>query len=147
MEGHDGRARPPGRAWGRLHPATFAAIAAGGALGTCARVAIADALPAPVGRFPWATFTANVSGSFVLGFVMVVVLDRLGPTRLVRPLLATGLCGAYTTFSTLATELVLELRAGDVAMAAGYLGASLAAGLAAVTLGTTLARALPGREP
>lgn len=52
-------------------PGVLAAIAAGGALGAPARYAIATLLPATPAVFPWATFCTNVSGSFVLGFVLL----------------------------------------------------------------------------
>lgn len=146
----DGRGRSRGAApWmrhPRVHPGTLVAIAVGGAAGTCARVAVADALPAATGRFPWATFAVNVGGTLLLGFVMELVLERLPPTRLVRPLLATGVCGAFTTFSTLVTELDLQLRAGRVGLAATYLGATLACGLAAAVVGMMVARTIPRRE-
>ena len=57
----------------------------------------------PAGQgFPWAIFAVNVSGSFVLGLLMVYVLDVWPPRRFLRPFLAVGLIGGYTTFSTYA---------------------------------------------
>ena len=67
------------------------AVSAGGSLGTLARYAVAEALPVQPGRFPWATFAANVSGAVLLGIFATLVLERLPPSRLLRPFVAVGL--------------------------------------------------------
>jgi CrcB protein len=61
-------------------------------------------------------------------------------------LLATGICGAFTTFSTFAVEVDLRFRSGDVVSGLGYVAASVAAGLAAVAAGIALARSLSQRK-
>ena len=66
--------------------------------------------------------------------------ERLPPSTYRRPLLATGFCGAFTTFSTLQIELVELARHGHAALAAGYLAASVAAGLLATYLVTAFTR-------
>lgn len=124
---------------------TLAAIAAGGALGTSARVEIARIVPAGPG-IPWQTFLVNIVGSLVLGFVATLLVERAAPTRYVGPLVATGFCGSFTTFSTFAVELDLRLRSGDVAPAFGYAAAALVMGVAAVAGGIVLARTLARRE-
>jgi CrcB protein len=117
-----------------------AAIAAGGSLGTLARYGVGRALvPAPLG-FPWSTFAVNVAGSFLLAFILVLVVERWTPTRFVRPFAVIGFCGGFTTFSTMAVEIAQRGQHGKVGIAAVYLVASLAAGLAAVALGMTAAR-------
>jgi CrcB protein len=112
------------------------AIAAGGALGAPARYAVARALPASAGRFPWATFLTNVSGSFALGLVVVLAADR----RALRAFLATGILGAFTTFSTFTVDADLLVRDGRLVTAAIYVAASLSGGAAAVWSGIRLAR-------
>jgi len=136
----------PGRRQGRVQPDVLAAIAAGGMLGATARFKLAEALPTDPGHFPWATFWTNVSGSFVLGFVLVVLLERFPPTRLVRPFVATGILGAFTTMSTYQVETVLLLRDGHAATAVLYALASLAAGLGLAYTGMTAARLTPTRR-
>ncbi len=121
-------------------------VAMGGAAGTLLRVAVGRALPAGTNGFPWATLIVNVAGSLLLGFIAVTALERLGPTRYFRPLLATGFCGGLTTFSTFVVEMDLLVRAGRPGTAALYLGASVAGGLAAVRIGAVLARAAWTRE-
>lgn len=120
------------------------AVSAGGSLGTLARYAVAEALPVQPGRFPWATFAANVSGAVLLGIFATLVLERLPPSRLLRPFVAVGLLGSYTTLSTLAVETVLIARDGDVVLGAGYALASVVVGLGAAITGVAVARILPG---
>jgi fluoride exporter len=123
-----------------------AVVAAGGALGTLARYLISVGLPTEPGRFPWATFLTNLSGTLLLGFVLTLVVERFPPTRYVRPFLATGFCGAYTTFSTFAVESDLLVRDGHTALAVAYLAASTAGGLIAVMAGILAGRLLPAVE-
>ncbi len=124
---------------------TLGAIAVGGALGATARVALERVVPTGPG-LAWGTFLVNVVGTFVLAGAAVIVLERLGPTRLVWPMLATGVCGSFTTFSTLVVEVDLRLRSGDIAPGIGYGAASVTAGLVAVVAGTVLARGLLRRD-
>jgi len=121
-------------------PLRVAVIAAGGALGTLARYGTDRVLVVSPAGFPWATFAVNVTGSFVLGLVVTLVVERWPPTRYVRPFAAIGFCGGFTTFSTLAVETVQRTQHGHVGLAAGYVMASLAAGVVAVTIGMALAR-------
>lgn len=119
------------------------AIALGGALGAPARYGVAQLVHVSPETFPWATFWTNVSGSFALGLVLILVLERFPPTRYVRPFLATGFLGAYTTYSTFAVETDLLVKNGHVGVALTYATASLLAGFAAVWSGIALARIVP----
>jgi CrcB protein len=121
----------------------FAAIAAGGALGAPARYEVAQVIHVAKDTFPWATFWTNVSGSFALGFLLILVIERFPPTRYVQPFFATGFLGAFTTFSTFAVETDLLIKDGHTGVGVAYALASLAAGFAAVWAGMLLAR--PGR--
>jgi fluoride exporter len=121
-------------------PLRIAAIAAGGALGTLARYGTDRALVPSPSEFPWATFPVNVTGSLLLGLIVTLVVERWPTTRFVRPFAAIGFCGGFTTFSTLAVEAAQRAQHGRVGLAAGYVVASLFAGVAAAALGMTLAR-------
>lgn len=116
------------------------AVAAGGALGTPARYAVAQVVGVESGTFPWATFWTNVSGSLVLGALLVVIVGRYPTDRYARPFVAAGFLGAYTTFSTFAVEVDLLVRDGHVPLAAVYAASSLLAGLTAAGAGMALAR-------
>lgn len=123
-------------------PAALAAVAAGGALGAPARYGIALAVTITPGTFPWGTFWINISGSFALGVVLAVILHRCPADRFVRPFLATGFLGAFTTYSTFAVETDLLVRNGHGAVALAYVAASVAGGLAAAGAGLAAGRAL-----
>jgi CrcB protein len=117
------------------------AVFIGGVVGTLARAGLAQLWPVGDGGWPWATFAVNIAGAALLGWAMVA-LATTGPAR---SFVGTGVCGALTTFSTFQLELY-ELVDGDrLAIAAGYLAASLVAGLAAIEL--TRRWALHGRPP
>jgi CrcB protein len=125
----------------------LAAVAAGGALGAPARYGIALAVTVTPGTFPWGTFWINVSGSFVLGVLLAVLLARHPADRYLRPFLAVGFLGSYTTYSTFAVESDLLIRNGRVGVALAYAVASLGVGLAAVAGGLWLGRRLAGPPP
>jgi CrcB protein len=84
-----------------------------------------------------------VSGSLVLGAVLVLIAERFPPSLYVRPFLATGVIGAYTTYSTFAVETDVLIKDGHIGVALAYLAASVVVGLGAVWLGMAAARAVP----
>ncbi|MGW6565683.1 fluoride efflux transporter CrcB [Streptomyces sp. NPDC054975] len=85
--------------------------------------------------FPWGTFAVNVVGSFVLGLLTGVSSAQA------QLLLATGLCGALTTYSTFSYETLKLYEGGAKGYAAVNVAGSLAAGLGAVWLGAETATA------
>ena len=130
----------PHRRRGHARPDVLAMISAGGALGATARYGIEQAIPNAAGGFPWATFWINISGSLVLGLFLVIVLERLRPTRYLRPFFATGFVGSFTTFSTFAVETDLLIKDGHITMAAAYALSTLAVGLFCAWLGIVAGR-------
>ena len=118
----------------------LAAIFAGGFAGAAARAEIGELWSAGAGSWPWATFAVNIAGAFLLGYFATRLQERLPPSAYSRPLLGTGFCGAFTTFSTMQVELVDMLDAGRLGLAAGYAAASIALGLAAIVLATNMVR-------
>jgi fluoride exporter len=127
----------------RLRRGVLVAIGAGGGVGSVARYEVALAMPHGPGGFPSATFLVNVTGSLALGVLMTFVVERWPPTRYVRPFVGIGICGGYTTWSTFMTDSTLLLRDGHLAMAIGYLAATLVCGLAATIAGIGLGRLWP----
>jgi CrcB protein len=139
--------QPPAKAG--PDPRLLAVIAAGGAIGGPARYAVSELIPVAAGGFPWATLWTNLSGSFALGLLVVVLARHFRPSRsrYLRAFLGTGFCGAYTTYSTFAVETDLLVRDGHTATAATYVVVSIVIGLAAVYLGMTVGRWLPKPTP
>jgi CrcB protein len=117
-------------------------IAAGGALGGLGRWALAEALAHRPGTFAWSTFVANVSGCFLIGLLMVFVIEVWPPSRYLRPFLGVGVLGGYTTFSTYMLDTRAMLVSGNTEAAAGYLFGSIAVGFAAVWVAILAARAM-----
>ena len=117
-------------------------VALGGAIGASARYLIGGWIGAWLGAdFPWGTFFANVSGSFLIG--VVLVLSEVGtlPAE-ARPFLAVGLLGGYTTFSSFSYEsLNLLTDGGAFLMLLNTLG-QLVLGLVFVYLGIVVGRVI-----
>jgi CrcB protein len=82
----------------------------------------------------------NVLGAFVLGYVITRLQERLPLSTYRRPLLGTGFCGAFTTFSTMQLELLKLVDAHRYTLAGGYAAASLVAGYLAVFSATAMVR-------
>jgi CrcB protein len=122
------------------------AIFVGGALGTLARAAFAEAFPHPATAWPWPTFGVNVAAAFLLGYFVTRLQERLPLSSYRRPLLGTGVCGGLSTFSTMEVEILKMLSAHAWGLAAGYALASIVAGYAALHLATALVRRVPVRK-
>lgn len=105
-------------------------VAAGGALGTLARAAIASASEGSAAHFPTTTQTVNLVGAALLG-ALLAWLEAEGPRPRLRAFLAVGLLGSFTTFSTLALEGVKAARATSVPAAFAGVGVAIALGLVA----------------
>jgi CrcB protein len=119
---------------GRLE---LAAVGVGGAIGALGRIGLEQAWPSAAGTWPWATFTVNILGAFVLGCLMTAL--RHGPISIpAYRLLGTGVCGALTTFSTMQLELLQMLDRLRFELAIGYVGASVVVGYAAVSVAAKL---------
>ncbi len=117
----------------------LAAVFAGGSIGALARVGLAEAVVHDPGRWPWATFVANVMASALLGHL--ATRPQANPPAADRGrLLGIALCGGLSTFSTMQVELLDMLDAGRPGLAAGYAAAGVAAGLLAVAVATGLTR-------
>ncbi len=129
---------PRRRFGGRAEPDVLVAIALGGALGTPARYEVSQLIHVAKDTFPWATFVVNLSGAFVLGLFLTLI-ERFPPTRYLRAFFAIGFLGSFTTFSTMAVDTVVLVKDHRTVLGIGYLGASVAAGLASCYLGMVLA--------
>jgi CrcB protein len=123
-------------------------VAAGSALGGVARFLIGGWVQRVAGvSFPAGTLVVNVTGSFLLGFLLRYALGTASVTPEVRALLTAGFCGGYTTFSTFSYDAVTLAEDGSYARLAVYVVASVLLSVAATFLGVVAAReALALRE-
>ena len=118
-------------------------VALGGALGASARYLLDRFIEArSFAIFPWATFTINISGCFLIGLIAATLVDRHHLPAWIRIGLVVGVIGGYTTFSTFAQEALSLVDAHDAAAALAYTAGSVVLGIAAVYAGTVLGRTL-----
>lgn len=120
----------------------LAAIFLGGAIGALLRVGLAETVAGAAPKWPWPTFIANIVGAFALGYFVTRLQERLPLSTYRRPLLGTGFCGAFTTFSTMQIELLRMVDAERYGMAVAYWGTSVVAGLAGIWTATAIVRKL-----
>ncbi|GAA5082717.1 CrcB protein [Thermocatellispora tengchongensis] len=116
---------------------TVLLVALGAALGAPLRYLADRLVQARHGTpFPWGTFTVNVSGSALLGFLIAL---PAGDTLMAAA--GTGFCGALTTYSTFGYETLKLAEGGARLLAVLNAVASVVAGLGAAYLGAALAHA------
>ncbi|GGF52415.1 hypothetical protein GCM10011519_27980 [Marmoricola endophyticus] len=120
-------------------------VALGGVLGTAGREGLALLLPTT--HVPWATFTVNLVGAFVLGALLEALLRRgedHAHRRAIRLSVGTGVLGGFTTYSSLATDTVL-LR-DDPGTALAYALGTVVLGVLATAAGVAVASLVPEGE-
>lgn len=135
------RARVRGWSWPGRWPRLEAAIAAGAICGVGARYLLGTLIGGLwSGRLPLATLLINLLGCLLIGLVQTLALELIAMPRELQVLLAVGLLGGFTTFSSFSVETVQLLRQGALLTALAYQMLSLGSGLPAVVLGSALAR-------
>ncbi len=116
-------------------------VALGGLLGSVARYWLGGVVQRLSGSdFPVGTLAVNVLGSFVIGLVMALSLERNTPGPSVRLFLTVGFCGGFTTMSTFSYETLVLFRDQQTAFALGNVAATVGASLTAAWLGYALGR-------
>jgi fluoride exporter len=119
------------------------AIAAGGAIGSLLRYWVSSGTHAVLGRgFPYGTFTVNVLGSLLIGFLYIWLLERVVAGPAVRAFLLIGVLGGFTTFSSFSIESLNLIEAGQVMKALVNVLLSVTVCIAAAGLGVLIARQL-----
>jgi CrcB protein len=118
-------------------------VALGSALGGVARFLLGTLLQQKAGTtFPIGTLVVNITGSFLLGFLLHYALATTTISPEVRALLTTGFCGGYTTFSTFTYETLALVEEGELTRAAAYVVLSVVVALIGAYLGIAGAREL-----
>jgi fluoride exporter len=119
----------------------YLAVAAGGAVGAMLRYYLTlSGLGRTAQPFPTATFVINITGSFIIGFFLTLVTERIPINPHVRLAVAVGFVGAYTTFSTFEYETAKLVEGKDFLYGFLYVVLSFAVGFGAVWAGIVLAR-------
>ena len=117
------------------------AIAVGGAFGSVLRYGLSTWVHTFAGRgFPYGTLAVNVLGCLAMGFLFVLLVERMGESALWRAGLLIGVLGGFTTFSTFSIETFNLVEQGAMAKAAANMAASLVLCVGATWLGVILAR-------
>jgi CrcB protein len=111
----------------------------GGALGAVSRFTVGTLVQKIYSAvFPLGTFLINVTGSFLIGILMMLFLNRPGINGNWRLFLVTGILGGYTTFSSFEWETFTALRGGAGAVALLNVLLSVGLGLGGVWIGAAL---------
>jgi fluoride exporter len=119
----------------------YLAVAGGGAAGAVLRYYVSlSGLSRTAAPFPTATLVINITGSFIVGFFLTLVTERIPVNPHLRLAIAVGFVGAYTTFSTFEYETAKLIEGKDFLYAFLYVVLSFVAGFAAVWGGIVAAR-------
>ncbi|HQX55230.1 MAG TPA: fluoride efflux transporter CrcB [Pyrinomonadaceae bacterium] len=117
------------------------AVAIGGASGAVVRYLINISPVANLfAKFPFPTFLINITGSFLIGFLLVLLTDKIDVNDNLRMAIIVGFLGALTTFSTFEMEIFGLVREREFTTAFVYMSLSVVVGFVGVVGGATLAR-------
>lgn len=117
------------------------AVGIGGAFGAIARYLLnISPLQNVFEKFPFPTFLINVSGSFLIGFLLILLTDKIAVSENLRFAVMVGFLGAFTTFSTFELEIWGLIQQKYFLTAFLYLFLSVLAGFIGVLGGIYLAR-------
>ena len=128
----------------RRHPMTVLLwVMLAGSVGVAMRYGLDVLITSRSGAgFPWSTLTVNVVGALALGVLVGVMAGVPVGASTLRPALAIGLLGGFTTFSAFALDAVTLLEDGTLLRAAVYVGATNVLGIGAMFAGLASGRAI-----
>ena len=119
------------------------AVAIGGALGSLARYALSIYIfDVSSHKFPYATLAINVLGSFAMGILFVLIVEKAAMPSEMRSLLMIGFLGAFTTFSAFSLDALGLWQNGHVFMSLVYMLATVILCLIAISSAIWLTRLL-----
>jgi CrcB protein len=111
-------------------------VGLGGGIGSILRYAAAILINTK--KFPYATLSVNIIGSFMIGLVLAFSMRDQNFANNWKLFLATGMCGGFTTFSAFSIENMQLLQSGKTGMAFLYIALSVVLGIAATFAGYQL---------
>ncbi|CCY62189.1 protein CrcB homolog [Clostridium sp. CAG:967] len=91
-------------------------------------------------NLPAATFSVNVTGSFLIGFLYILFIEKTDLSPALKLALTVGFCGGLTTFSTFSIELFEMIKNAQFIQAFVYALLSVIICLLAVTVGVYCAK-------
>lgn len=118
----------------------YLSVAVGGALGAMLRYFASQVMPQAKGAFPLTTLLVNVAGSFMIGCLYVLIVERSGVNGYWRELLIVGFCGGLTTFSTFSIEALQLWQSGHIQTAILYIVLSVFFCIVAALISISLMR-------
>jgi CrcB protein len=113
-------------------------VGLGGLLGAIFRYLTTLATQGISLTFPYGTLISNLLGCFVIGMVATLALGSTLLSTEARLFLMTGVCGGYTTLSSLVFELSRFVDDGEFMNASIYFAATFAGAVLAFYLGTLI---------
>jgi fluoride exporter len=121
----------------------YLVVGIGGFLGAIARFWLGGYISNRMGtRFPWGTFVINITGSFLIGFILTLLAERTHWSPNWRYLIPIGFIGAYTTFSTFEYETFRSIQDGELFVAGLNVALSVVIGFISVWLGVIAGRTI-----
>jgi len=116
---------------------TWLAVGIGGAVGSLARHGVNIATARWMGQpVPYATFTVNVTGSFVIGLLAgLLAAQRIEMSVVIRTFVFVGVLGGFTTFSSYMLDTLTLADGGRMATALLNVMGQVAIGYAAAYAG------------
>ncbi|MDT8067351.1 MAG: fluoride efflux transporter CrcB [Terriglobia bacterium] len=119
----------------------YVMVGIGGFIGAIARFVLGSYIGNRFGtRFPYGTFVINITGTFLLGIVMTVLVQKTDASPNWHYLVPIGFIGAYTTFSTFEYETLRTVQDGQMLMGFANVALSVIAGFGAVWAGVVVGR-------
>ena len=108
-------------------------------MGAIARYGLSGLAQRITPSFPLGTLLVNLLGSFLLGFLATLFIERVMVSAELRLFALIGFLGAFTTYSTFSLESLNLVRSGEWGFVILYVGGNFIGGLLAVGLGVMLA--------
>ena len=116
-------------------------IAIGGAAGSLCRYGMSNGIYLLLGRsFPYGTLAVNILGSFIMGSVYILMIERASISEELRAGITIGLLGAFTTFSAFSIETINLIESGEILKAGLNILFSVTLCIAGCWLGMHLSR-------
>jgi fluoride exporter len=119
----------------------YVMVGIGGFIGAIARFVLGSYIGNRFGtRFPYGTFVINITGSFLLGIVMTLLVEKTDASPTWSYLVPIGFIGAYTTFSTFEYETFRTVQDGQLLVAFANVALSVIVGFGALWAGVVVGR-------